>query len=710
MQPFFRVDSLSNVKRFPFFITLSFIAINSLYSQNGSSWIFGDGVDITFTDTGIVQRRSDFYSYESSAIYITGNDTFLSNGEILYLNNDSIKPLPGNSSSAQGTVFFESNSDSIINFIISGDVFDNPLNHYFATYKKGIDKLQVNTILKNGREQVAVVNHQNNNGTWLCFHENKTSNYYFFYYSNDGLLCCPNKLNRGYNYGNTTNFWGTGSVIKFAPNGRLIGNNVHDSRLEVFEFNSELGSLGDSSVITGFNIFTFCFSKNANNIYPVSNQLWQVSIEHTSSGINTGFANRIAPTDIGWNNSYGQISLGYDNKIYLAKIDSSHLAVIDNPEEYFNDLIFLEKGLPLTYGQSQRGLPNFNASYFYTPSIDFAYTEDCWEHTYSFEGRDTFDADGYKWIFEKVNSSELSVISGKNCVFTFPDTGKWEVSHIAWNTSRSDTVTKTLTIRPQWQQNMLGKDTFYCKGDSKGIALTAPSDMHCVHWNGEEPNLDSALGKIIDYDHFHSDTLLVDTAGTYIVKLTNKTFCQAWDTITISEYPTPSKSGISRFKDSIVSNTVAQTYRWYRDGVPQLETDDRRLKPTGNGYWQVQLVSEFGCESELSDSLLVGFASLPSIKATNSLSFKVYPNPSDGNISIELSHTEYFGYAQHRLRRSVNGSYAITVSDLNGKLIYSTKQNLSLNFKLAFAFASGNYIVTLINENGETGSKQITVR
>jgi hypothetical protein len=142
--------------------------------------------------------------------------------------------------------------------------------------------------------------------------------------------------------------------------------------------------------------------------------------------------------------------------------------------------------------------------------------------------------------------------------------------------------------------------------------------------------------------------------------------------------------------------------------VPQLETDDRRLKPDSNGTWQVQLVSEYGCDSELSDSLLVGFASIPSIKATNPLSFKVYPNPSDGNISIELSHTEYFGYAQHRLRRSVNDSYNITVSDLNGKLIYSTKQNLSLNFKLAFA--SGTYIVTLINENGETGSIQITVR
>ena len=691
-----------------FLVSLFFLSLAS-YSQNGKRWIFGDGVDLEFTDTGIVQRPSNFYSYESSATCTLDIDYFSSNGEILYLNNDSIKALLGNSSSAQGTIFLESSSDSIVSFIISNDMFDQNLNHYIVRYNKISSSLTSKIIMKNGREQLAAVNHRNNKSEWIFFHQGGSSNYFSFLYNNNKLLCCPKKIKRGFDYSNSPYPWGAGSIIKFSSDGTLIGN-ARNNELEIFIFNNENGNFGDSVLIEGFTIYNFCFSKSAKYVYPVSNQLWQVPLENIiDNGINVGVARRIAPANTSWDNSYGQIGLGYNDKIYLSMIDSFHLGVIENPEESYSNLIFNRKGLPLTYGKSERGLPNFNASYFYTPSIDFAYTEDCWEHSYSFEGRDTLEATNWKWIFRDVRNETVDVILGKNVSYTFPQAdsleNKYEVTHIASTASRSDTVTKTLTIRPKWEADMLGRDTFYCARspfdsaqDDFTLTLRAPADMHCVHWGDkgpiEEPNLDESLGLIVDYDHFHTDTLAVDTAGTYIVKVTNKTFCQMWDTITISEYPIPDKSLISRFKDSIVSNTLSHSYRWYRNGEAKFETSVRRLDPDSNGYWQVQLVSEFGCESELSDSLNVGFATLDHRYET--LDFRLYPNPSNGHILLQVPK---------------EGEYKIQVTDLNGKLIYSTTQNLSPRMSLFAAanITAGTYILTLTDQDGNTGSKKIEV-
>jgi hypothetical protein len=656
------------------------------------NWYFGDSTGIKLNNIDNPTLNSLLAIDEGSSVLSSSEgDLILYTDGIDVLNSNQNKlnsyPLRTFSSSIQTSIFVE--SDTLI-YLLSTNPDTGLFMHTFR-YENSV--LVENTLNKKVSltcsEALSSHFHQNNRGTFVTTLLVGSNKFQTSYFGRRGMICCPTFSS--YPTVNNSQYCN----IKYSPSNALMACSSLDDEINLFIPNKESGELTHLLYLEHYVPYSIEFSSNEKYLYVSSEgtTIDQYSLEPLDSD---SIYNSKINVETHFNQDIGTLQLGPFGTILLPIFGSKYLGQINLPNNNgSSNGVNLNQYFLGNHAKSKYGLPNFNASYFYTPSIDFAYTEDCWSHDYSFEGRDTFDADGYKWIFEKVNSSELSVISGKNCVFTFPDTGKWKVSHIAWNTSRSDTVTKTLTIRPKWEQNMLGKDTFYCKGDSKGIVLTAPSDMHCVHWNGEEPNLDSALGKIIDYDHFHTDTLLVDTAGTYIVKLTNKTFCQAWDTITISEYPTPSKSGISRFKDSIVSNTVAQTYRWYRDGVPQLETDDRRLKPDSNGTWQVQLVSEFGCDSELSDSLLVGFASIPSIKATNPLSFKVYPNPSDGNITIAVPK---------------GGDYQVLIYDMTGKLIYNTSQSLSLLFELELELVSGTYLLTLSDEDGNVGTKQVVVK
>ena len=500
--------------------------------------------------------------------------------------------------------------------------------------------------------------------------------------------------------------------MKFAPSGSLFCLNHYlfkddlngNGNSEIYQFNSELGKVSYLYSTNTIRLPISCeFSNDENNIY-ISERGRSIIKYSLQKSNQIEFQ---ASASVIWTSPSPFLDVRLQksgNKILANFPDSSHIGEINNIDSNSSSVIFKENAIDLNGKIQSYGLPVFNASYFYTPSIDFAYTEDCWGHSYNFEGRDTLNASSWKWTFEKGSVSDS--LFTKHCKYTFPDTGKWEVSHIASAATRSDTVTKTLTIRPQWQQDALGKDTFYCTGDSINLTLQAPIDMHCIHWNDEEPNLDESLGEILDYDHFHSDTLLVDTAGTYIVKLTNKTFCQMWDTIVIREEASPSKSVINRSGRQLESSIVAAEYRWYFNGEIDTLTFQPFYLPTANGYWQVQLISKYGCESELSDSFNVGFAGIAKRYETLDLRFEIYPNPSDGNITIAVPK---------------EGNYTIQIIDLNGKVVSMPVRRGGSDFKrelyrsvnkqieLDIKLPAANYILTLTNAEGDMGSRQITI-
>ena len=667
MSPIDRMNQFYFVIFFCLIGHASFSQVNETNTFNFQTnrWIFGNGVDLEFVDTGIIQRPIDFYSYECSTIKKIKNKLYYTNGEYLFLNNDTIKKLDGNNSASEGAYIAQLN-DSIFEIYTTESIPTDSIKIYQYKINSLTNKLIEKRLLAlNAREQLGIVNHRNNYTSWIASHFGSSDSMMFFLQGKTEFIC-PVIAKGGINYSYFRLPQLLGINTEFSYSGGKLLNNPYGLVLDLFDFDNE----------------KLIYTSHGNKLYQYD--------------IKNDFLRLIKSNDLPFDN-WGELQVSPKGQILLANRDKNYLSAIMQPDNVGESCNFVDTFISLNYGISQRGLPNFNASYFYTPSIDFAYTEDCWGHGYSFEGRDTLQATSWKWLFRDIRNNTTEVRQGKNVNYTFPQAdsleNKYEVSHIASTATRSDTVTKTLTIRPKWEQDVLGRDTFYCTGASINLNLIAPPNMHCVHWNGEEPNLDESLGAIVDYDHFHTDTLRVDTAGTYIVKLTNKTFCQAWDTITISEIPNPNKPNIQRKGQEIESNTVAAKYTWYLDGKLKFQTKNQTQIPNSNGYWQVQLVSEYGCESELSDSFYVGFASIRDVRL-EMLDFRLYPNPSDGKVTIEVPK---------------KGVYKIVVTDLQGKVIYSEKQLLSLSFELEFEFAKGNYIITLIDENGQVGSKQMEV-
>lgn len=653
-------------------------------------WIFGDSVYLYFGMDSLNTKTINFNSREASATISIGDSLILYGSPTTLWsirNQKKITGLPGHTSSTQGSLFL--NTDSCILFFVSNENnfrFNNKLISFELNTWDSIVNSKM--LLDSCTEQLSSVNHQNNKDVWLFTHKSINDEFNGFLVQ-EKLLCCPIRTKIGGNYSKgfyTPAF--NGYQIKFSPSGKLIcairseSDQAANARMDLFKFDGESGEIKDNIYLNMINPVRVSFSPDESRIYVSNNRITQLTLSNWNHVDINNSQTLVLNVQNYW---IGDMQISKKGTILYAVSDSSFLGEIKYPNNFGDSCKLNKKAVSLNYGKCNYGLPNFNASYFYTPSIDFAYTEDCWNHAYNFEGRDTFDADGYQWVFQK-GSYRDSVLT-KHCNYQFPDTGMWLVSHIAWNTSRSDTVTKTLTLRSKWQQDLLGRDTFYCSGDTMfQLTLKAPPNMHCIHWNGEEPNLDEDLGPIVDYNHFHVDSLLVDTAGTYLVKLTNKTFCQLYDTLVVEEKPKPAKPLISYNTGELASTVVADRYNWYLNDTFFLTTSERSIIPSKSGTYQLVLTSEFGCKSDKSDSFFLSLGI--SEKSEKDQSFLIYPNPGDGLFNIKTNLNQY----------------ELEIYDATGRKVKEDRNCSSFRLNVP-----GNYVVVIKTE-GERFSRVISVK
>ncbi len=653
-------------------------------------WVFGDSVHLAFEKDTLLGKSLPMDVLAEASSVATSRDgrlLFYVQPETLYDSlGKKLHSLRGGNSSRQGALIIPNQENDSIFYILVNNEGESNLTKYLIVYSYNYltdNILDVKVIHRNAVEGLAAVNHQNNRNVIIVSHDKSNDEFSFYIISNRGILCCPNKQNIGGDYSKGKFIvYVNGSHLRFNNNGGIFtaasseNNMASVDRTDLYKFSNSYPLLTDNIRINENIINGVSYSLNSRYVYLNNNRIFQYDLSKYDSQSVVKSRTQITPS---WNNSLSYSQIGPNGKIFYLYYDSSYLGVINQPDSLGVKCEFKEKGQCLKKKKPNYGLPNFNASYFYTPSIDFAYSEDCWKHSYQFEGRDTLKANKWKWVFQKGNFRD-SILT-KHCTYQFPDTGKWLVSHIASNSTRTDTIAKTLTITPKWQKDILGRDTFYCVGDSIKLTLKAPPNMHCVHWMGEEPNLDETLGPIVDYNYFHVDTMVVDTAGIYVVKLTNKTFCQTWDTITITEGEIPIKPTISIISQDLASTVTAAKYRWFLNDTFLIETADKSIKPTKNGYYQVKLISEYKCESPLSDSFLYDKISVQNVDLEN---INIYPNPSNGQITIAFQQPV---------------SCTIEVFDMTGKRV--AKQNIQHKIETSLHIKNpGSYVVKVVLDGG----------
>lgn len=114
-----------------------------------------------------------------------------------------------------------------------------------------------------------------------------------------------------------------------------------------------------------------------------------------------------------------------------------------------------------------------------------------------------------------------------------------------------------------------------------------------------------------------------------ILKVFNNTLSSDNDTLSIIIYPSPEKPTIEQFGDTLLSSS-AKYYQWIREGIEISGQNDSTLVINQNGFYQVQVMNDFGCASDLSIPCSVIYSKINILSS----SVKVYPNPSSSIVNI----------------------------------------------------------------------------
>lgn len=257
-----------------------------------------------------------------------------------------------------------------------------------------------------------------------------------------------------------------------------------------------------------------------------------------------------------------------------------------------------------------------------------------------------------------------------------------------------DTVVLTVNALPDVD---LGDDFSFCENSS--AMLDAGEGFAGYLWNtGEETR-----------------TIEATEAGTYWVMVTSEEGCVNYDSVSVSVDPLPGQSEItdgpsevdvyettaSNFTSSEAQNT--DTYNWNIEpteagiisGMGTASEITWSGDYTGNAV--ITVTTENGCGTgPVSEDFVVAvYNSLDIIEIDGINSMKVFPNPTDGLITLQMEVTSGL-------------NVLVSITEMTGKTIYSEKMELqpgviSHNIDLG---SLENGIYNLIFESGEGKARQ----
>lgn len=553
------------------------------------NWLFGNQVWLDFnTNPPQIKSGSQLNALEAASAYsdTSGNLLFYSNGLTVWNRNHNVilngTGLNGDNSSSQGVLFIRHPAIDSIVYLFTTDDQCGPKGlqvskisiHPEIDSSIIIDKNRV--LVTPVCESISAIQHQNGRYTWVTVHSKSGNTFYSFLISDAGISECPVTSNQGLSYDG--DIFNCQTTSRFSSNGKHYAiNMLNDFKVMLFAFNNSNGLLTyirkfDNMIIpTGIT-----FSNNDSFLYTIerSKQINQIKISNGQNNIVKLI-----------NNAFNiiQIEKTPINNLLVNVLDSFYTANILYPDSIGSKANFIQRYLYLNGVKGKNGLCNFNQSYFYTPSIDFAYSYDCITNSISFEGRDTFYADSFNWKARMVFGSTSYSSSKKNPKITFTDTGLYEITFIATKGNRSDTVIKRITIYPRIDGDFLGRDTMYRSDVPFSLVLKTPPDMHCIRWN----------------DSSSSPTFTADTTGIYIATITNKAFCTVSDTIIVTrcENSLP-KPVLWRDNDTLKTHfSIADSFIWYRNGNQVSITKDTFILLNDTGTFMVTASKQGHCDN-----------------------------------------------------------------------------------------------------------------
>ena len=156
----------------------------------------------------------------------------------------------------------------------------------------------------------------------------------------------------------------------FSPDGTRLAAAFYGSDLfEVYDFDASTGIVTNPITLTGVNNpYTLEFSPDGSKLYGSSTDagalqriIWQWDLSLSTPATINASRFILATTASG---SMGTMQLGYDRKIYCARVGGDHLGIINNPDAAGAAAGYIDDGVFLGGQTCRNGLPDFVQSFF----------------------------------------------------------------------------------------------------------------------------------------------------------------------------------------------------------------------------------------------------------------------------------------------------------------------------------------------------------
>lgn len=545
-------------------ITILYILLSSVmvsYAQKQANyWYFGKNAGLSFAlGPPYALTNGALNTGEGCSSISTANGAleFYTDGTYVYNSNHARMPngtgLFGHSSSTQSAIIVPRPGTTTEYYIFTVDAADNNL-------AKGLCYSKVDMTLDGGLgdvvtseknislvplacEKVTAVGHSDGQSFWVITKKWGNADFYAYLITSEGVNLTPvisttgpplvgdmGQASKGY--------------LKVSPDGtRIAAANNTKFDIGIYNFDNSNGII--EHLVTDYSYTTpggydpggpygVEFSPNSSILYigewKGNRKIHQYDL--SSGDPATILASRQVVASVGQGSApIGALQLGPDNRLYIARYQSSYISRINQPNALGNDCGFIDNALTLAGRQCNYGLPPFIQSFFYL-SADFFWDDPaCVGYPTQFYTSASDTPDSVRWTFPGgITSTQLDTS------FTFTTTGLFPVSLKVYLYGQVKSVGHFVQVRPNPEVS-IGNDTTICRDEAFYLN---PGAYNTYEWqNGAT-----------------SQEILTENTGWYWCRVSNEWGCTAIDSSYIVVNPNPD---ISAGPDKTIAEGLTAT-------------------------------------------------------------------------------------------------------------------------------------------------------
>ncbi|MBK9284637.1 MAG: T9SS type A sorting domain-containing protein [Sphingobacteriaceae bacterium] len=464
--------------RLKIYILLLSCQLSVLFAQNTTArWYFGAQAGLDFMGPPTIMTNGMMSPWEGCASIANGAGAllFYTDGITVWNQTHAVMAngtgLFGNSSSTQSGVIVKQPGNTNIYYIftVAAQGAANGLRYSIVDMNlaggNGSVTVKNALIFTPSTEKITAVRHCNGLDVWVVTHDWLSANFRSLLLTSAGITSTVVTTLGPVHSTNTGNTIGQ---MKASPNGRKLCLGMQYAPFDTFhlcDFDNNTGVVSNLIDLgTGLYVWAYGveFSPDGTKLYGgkygggvTSITQWNVCAGSSAAIIGSAFT-----VATGLPNQVFSFQTGPNGKIYVARISTQQLGVINNPNVAGAGCNYVNLGQSTAPRNINLGLPNFVTSYLKAPPAPYTYTTNpalvtCLTASFFAPPGPTvncsssnYSITGYNWDFGDPPSGPSNTSTATNPTHTYPGPGTYSVTLITNFTCGADTVIIPVVVNP----------------------------------------------------------------------------------------------------------------------------------------------------------------------------------------------------------------------------------------------------------------------